>query len=206
MSPRIKICGITNLEDALNAAELGADAVGFVFYPKSPRNINPRTAGLISRELPPFVATIGVFVDEAPERVREIAAEASLGAVQLHGDESPEYCSNLGLRVIKAVRVRSQADIARLRSYNASAFLLDAYREGVPGGTGETFDWDLAIEAKDMGRLILSGGLNPANAAEAVRKVAPYGVDASSGVEERPGKKDIKKMKAFIEEVRKANG
>lgn len=199
---RIKICGITNLDDALVATELGADAVGFIFYEKSPRYINPKTAALIIRELPPFVATIGVFVNEPPEKVVEVAKEAGVGCVQLHGDETPEYCASLGLRAIKALRVRDASVLNMLRTYSVSGILLDTYREGVPGGTGETFDWEIAAEAAGAGRIILSGGLTPENVREAIEKVGPYAVDVSSGVESSPGKKDHDKLRKFFEQVR----
>ncbi|MBW7957187.1 MAG: phosphoribosylanthranilate isomerase [Deltaproteobacteria bacterium] len=201
---RVKICGITNLEDALKAAELGADSLGFIFYKKSPRYISPRTAGLIIRELPPFITPVGVFVDEELTKVAATAAETGICTAQLHGSESPEYCERLGIKVIKAIRVRDMADINRLRPYNVSAYLLDTFKEGVHGGTGETFDWDIAVEAKALGRIILSGGLNPENVKEAVEKVRPYAVDACSGVEikDRPGRKDHTKLKEFMERVR----
>jgi len=202
---RVKICGITNLEDALKAAELGADALGFIFYKLSPRHISPRTAALIVRELPPFVVPVGVFVDEEPGKVASVAAETGISAVQLHGSETPEYCERLmgSLKVIKAVRIKERSDIMRLRSYNVSAFLLDTFREGVPGGTGETFDWEIALEAKALGRVILSGGLNPGNVREAIEKVEPYAIDASSGLETKPGKKDHKKLEKFMEQTGK---
>jgi len=199
---RIKICGITNLDDALVATELGADAVGFIFYEKSPRFINPKTAALIIRELPPFVATVGVFVNEPPDRVIDTAKEAGVGCVQLHGDETPEYCSSLGLRTIKALRVKDASVLNMLRSYSVSGILLDTYREGVPGGTGETFDWEIAAEAASAGRIILSGGLTPENIREAIEKVGPYAVDVSSGVESTPGRKDHEKLRKFFEQVR----
>lgn len=199
---RIKICGITNLEDALIATELGADAVGFIFYEKSPRFINPRTAALIIRELPPFVATVGVFVNEPPEKLVDIAKQAGVGCVQLHGDETPEYCASLGLRTIKALRVKDAYVLNKLRSFTVSGILLDTYKEGVPGGTGETFDWDIAAEAAKAGRIILSGGLNPENVRQAIEKVRPYAVDVSSGVESKPGRKDHAKLKKFFEQVR----
>ncbi len=199
---RVKICGVTNLEDALLATELGADAVGFVFYEKSPRYINPRTAALIIRELPPFVATVGVFVNEPPEKLINTAKEAGVGCVQLHGDETPEYCQSLGLRTIKALRVKDASVLNKLRSYTVSGILLDTYREGVPGGTGETFDWEIASEAAGAGRIILSGGLTPENVREAIEKVHPYAVDVSSGVEKKPGRKDHDKLRKFFEQVR----
>ena len=199
---RIKICGITNLEDALVATELGADAVGFVFYEKSPRYINPRTAALIIRELPPFVATVGVFVNEPPDKLVDTAKQSGVGCVQLHGDETPEYCQSLGLRTIKALRVKDAYVLNELRSFTVSGILLDTYREGVPGGTGETFDWEIAAEAAKAGRIILSGGLTPENVRQAIEKVRPYAVDVSSGVESKPGKKDHEKLRKFFEQVR----
>ena len=199
---RIKICGITNLEDALVATELGADAVGFIFYEKSQRFINPRTAALIIRELPPFVATVGVFVNEPPDKLVDIAKQAGVGCVQLHGDETPEYCASLGLRTIKALRVKDAYVLNELRSFTVSGILLDTYREGVPGGTGETFDWEIAAEAAKAGRIILSGGLTPENVKQAIEKVRPYAVDVSSGVESKPGKKDHEKLRKFFEQVR----
>ena len=199
---RIKICGITNLEDALVATELGADAVGFVFYEKSPRYINPRTAALIIRELPPFVATVGVFLNEPPDKPVDTAKQSGVGCVQLHGDETPEYCQSLGLRTIKALRVKDAYVLNELRSFTVSGILLDTYREGVPGGTGETFDWEIAAEAAKAGRIILSGGLTPENVRQAIEKVRPYAVDVSSGVESKPGKKDHEKLRKFFEQVR----
>lgn len=186
----------------MTAAELGADAVGFIFYEKSPRYISPNTAALIIRELPPFVTNIGVFVNDPPEKVVDIAREAGVGCVQLHGDETPEYCEALGLRTIKALRVKDPSVLNRLRSFSVSAVLLDTYREGVPGGTGETFDWEIAAEAAKTGRIILSGGLTPENVGEAIRRVRPYAVDVSSGVEKKPGRKDHDRMKKFFEQVR----
>mgnify|MGYP003536025026 FL=1 len=199
---RVKICGVTNLEDALVATELGADAVGFVFYEKSPRYINPRTAALIIRELPPFVATVGVFVNEPPDKLVDTAKQSGVGCVQLHGDETPEYCQSLGLRTIKALRVKDAYVLNELRSFTVSGILLDTYREGVPGGTGETFDWEIAAEAAKAGRIILSGGLTPENVRQAIEKVRPYAVDVSSGVESKPGKKDHEKLRKFFEQVR----
>jgi phosphoribosylanthranilate isomerase len=201
--PRVKICGITNAEDALMAVEAGADALGFIFYPKSPRYITPEEARLIKTKLPPFVATVGVFVDEDAGRVMEIAREAGLGAVQLHGHETPAYCTQMGISVIKALRVRDEGDIRTLARYEVSAFLLDTYKEGQMGGTGEVFDWDLALKAK-QGKtpIILSGGLNPDNVAKAVEKVRPYAVDVSSGVEVKPGVKNRDKVRDFIKNVK----
>ena len=158
---RIKICGITNLEDALLAAELGADALGFIFYAKSPRHVAPETAREIIAQLPPFVAAVGVFVDEAAAVVQELAARVGLDWVQLHGQESPEYCRNLGRKVIKGFRIQDEDSLRRLADYQgaAQALLLDTYKKGQVGGTGEIFDWHLARKAKKYGHIILAGGL-----------------------------------------------
>ena len=202
MHVRVKICGITSLDDALFAAECGADALGFVFWKKSPRFVEPAIVKAIVKALPPFVSCVGVFVDEEASRANEIARQAGLSCVQLHGSETPEFCKLIELRVVKAFRIKESADISRLSDYDVSAFLLDSYSEGIPGGTGKVFDWDCAIEAKKYGRIILAGGLTPGNIEEALRKVGPYGVDVSSGVESSKGKKDWVKVKEFIRLVR----
>lgn len=202
MGTRVKICGITSLGDALLAVENGADAIGFIFYEKSPRYIGPNTVSLIIKELPPFVTAVGVFVNEAPDKIRAISNETGIDCVQLHGDETPEFCDSLGLQIIKAFRIKTIDDIKKIRDYQVSAYLLDTYREGVPGGTGETFNWDIAVEAKKYGRIILSGGLKPDNIASAIKKVGPYAVDVSSGVEAKPGKKDAGKIIKFMEQVK----
>lgn len=196
---RIKVCGITSRKDALAAVELGADALGFVFYEKSPRYIDPDDAARIVAALPPFVTTVGVFVDLHPSGVNRIVRISGLDRAQLHGDETPGDCSQVEVPVVKAFRVRGPEDTEGLDGYEVSAFLLDTYREGVPGGTGETFDWGLAAGTVEKGEtVILSGGLNPNNVAEAVERVRPYGVDVSSGVEKGPGVKDHGKIEAFI--------
>jgi phosphoribosylanthranilate isomerase len=202
---RVKICGITNSGDALLAAELGAHALGFIFYKKSPRSVTPDKARRIIGQLPPFVATVGVFVDEDAAAVREIASLAGLDWVQLHGRESPDYCCSLGRRVIKGFRVKGEEIYAQLTEYQgaAQAFLLDAYKPGKPGGTGETFNWEIARQVKKCGPIILAGGLNPDNVAEAIRIAQPAAVDAASGVEAAPGKKDPEKLRAFFEAIKK---
>lgn len=202
---RVKICGITNLEDGLLAAELGASALGFVFA-ASPRQIDVNKAREIISKLPPFVNKVGVFVDEAKEKVREIANNCGLDVVQFHGNEDPSYCQEFSQKVIKAFQVKDLSSISNLPSYQVSAYLLDTYAESAVGGTGATFDWQVAKEAKKAGQLIiLSGGLGPANVTEAIEEVQPYAVDTSSGVEESPGKKDPAKLKKFFEEVNRAS-
>lgn len=199
---RVKICGITMAEDALMAAEYGADALGFIFYKKSPRYVEPGDAAAIIKELPPFVTTVGVFVDETPEEVNRIVEEAGLDRAQLHGSETPEECERVKVPVIKVLRVKEPGDVERLSRYHVSAFLLDTFREGTPGGTGETFDWSVAVKAGDYGRVILSGGLKADNVREAVARTLPYGVDVSTGVESAPGHKDPEKVMRFIEEAK----
>ena len=202
---RVKICGITNLDDALAAAEFGADALGFNFTKKSPRSIEPQKAAEIIAQLPPFIVPIGVFVNEREDRIREIVALAGLQGIQLHGDETPEFCQRFGSRVIKAFQVKDKESLKHMSHYRVSAYLLDSYREGVRGGTGTTFDWHLAVVAKTFGRIILAGGLNPDNVAEAVKLVQPYGIDVAGGVEREKGIKDHMKLKAFIHEARRAS-
>lgn len=200
---RVKICGITNSDDALLAAELGADALGFIFYNKSPRYVTPGLARQIIRQLPPLVATVGVFVDEDAATVREVASLAGLDWIQLHGSESPEYCRSLGRRVIKGFRVQGEEIFSRLQEYQGAvqAFLLDTYKPGTPGGTGETFDWELARRASRYGPVILAGGLTPENVAEAIRLARPAAVDVASGVEAAPGKKDPERLRAFFDAI-----
>jgi phosphoribosylanthranilate isomerase len=200
---RIKICGITNLEDALLAAELGADALGFIFYPKSPRKVEPEAARSIIAQLPPFVASVGVFVDAEVAVVKELAAGVGLDWVQLHGRESPDYCRNLGRRVIKGFRIQDEKSLMELEPYRdvVQAFLLDTYKKGQVGGTGESFEWRLAREAKNFGRIILAGGLTARNVAQAIATALPAAVDAASGTEAAPGKKDPAKLRAFFEAV-----
>jgi phosphoribosylanthranilate isomerase len=200
---RIKICGITNTEDAVAAAELGADAIGFVFA-TSPRKISPEMAREIITAVPPFLQTVGVFMDHDPDEVSYIADFCRLDLLQFHGKESSTYCARFEQRVIKAVRVRNLSYLEDCSEYSGviDAFLLDTYVSGRSGGTGLTFDWNLALEAKKYGRIILAGGLNPDNVAEAVSMVKPYAVDASSGLEQEPGVKDHDKMARFIHTVR----
>jgi len=187
------------------AVEAGAHALGFVFAP-SVRQVDPEMArGIISR-LPPMVTRVGVFVDAAPARVREVMVECHLDLVQLHGEESPEYCQELFPRAIKAFRVRDGTVLSQLPLYRLGAYLLDSYVAGVSGGTGRTFDWDIAVQAKRFGPIILSGGLNADNVRLAIEKVRPYGVDVSSGLEAVPRKKDPEKLRAFMRAVAEAEG
>ncbi|OGP70354.1 MAG: N-(5'-phosphoribosyl)anthranilate isomerase [Deltaproteobacteria bacterium RBG_13_58_19] len=204
----IKICGITNLEDALLAAELGADALGFIFYPPSPRSIEPDAARDIIAKLPPFVSTVGVFVDEDAALIKELAASVGLDWLQLHGKETPEYCRTLGRRVIKSFRIRDENSLASLAAYRGAvqAMLLDTYKKGLVGGTGETFDWDLARRARQYGPIILAGGLTPENVAQAIAIAQPQAVDVASGVEAAPGKKDPEKLRAFFAAMKGIRG
>jgi len=199
---RIKICGLTNLGDALSAVELGADALGFVFA-ESPRRISPQRAAGIIDSLPPFLTCVGLFVDESPGAVRKIIEECRLDVLQFHGNESPDYCRQFRIKIIKAFGIKNENSLQVIPHYQVDAYLLDTYGEGTPGGTGESFNWDLALRAREFGRpIILAGGLDVDNVAEAIGKVRPYGVDVSTGVEAEPGKKDHKKMKEFIKAVR----
>ncbi len=202
---RCKICGITRIEDALAAAEAGADAIGLVFYARSPRAVDVRQARSIIAALPPFVSTVGLFVDATRCEINEILDAVPLDLLQFHGDESPEQCEGYHRPYVKALRVRSSDQVAQaVTTYRgASGLLLDAFVPGVPGGTGERFDWSL-IPAGLTKPLILAGGLTPDNVASAVRRVRPYAVDVSGGVEAAKGIKDIDKVRAFIREVRLA--
>jgi phosphoribosylanthranilate isomerase len=203
MQVRVKICGITNLDDALAAVDSGADAIGFVFFQGSPRYVPHDYAASIIRKLPPVITTIGVFVNEKPEQIEKIVLRTAIDAIQLHGDEPP-HVYPLSRRVIKAIRVKNLESLDPLIDYQGevSAFLLDTYAPDVFGGTGRIFNWNIALEAKQFGNIILAGGLTPDNVAEAVKQVMPYGVDVSSGVELEKGRKDQKKMKVFIERAK----
>ncbi len=198
---KVKICGITNPEDALKAVDFGADALGFVFYKASPRYISPEETKHIIHKLPPYVTTVGVFVNENTEEIRRIVDFALIDVVQLHGNEPPEMCL-MDRRVIKAVRVRELNDLEPLKLCVASAYLLDTYDPELYGGTGQIFNWDIAVDAKQLGRVILAGGLTPENVERAVRWVRPYAVDVSSGVEEEKGRKDHRKVRLFIERAK----
>jgi phosphoribosylanthranilate isomerase len=195
---KVKVCGMTSLKDALNAVEGGADAVGFIFYKKSPRSVTMKTVREIVLELPPFVDTVGVFVDETAEQINKIADYCNLDIIQLHGDESPTFCKKIRRKVIKAFRIKDMQSVKKLSSFQVSGFLLDTFSENLHGGTGKVFDWNLALPAKKFGPVIMAGGLTPNNVQQAVRQIRPYGVDVCSGVESEPGIKDHKKVRAFL--------
>ena len=198
MNVRVKICGITNNEDAQAAVEYGADALGFVFA-KSPRQVTKEQARDIVKNLPPFVSPVGVFVDEKVDKIKEICDFCGIHTVQLHGNEQPSYLKELeGYKLIKAFRVKEEDDLKHLANFKPHAFLLDSYVKGVVGGTGVPFKWEIARQAHKYGTIILSGGLTPENVKEAIQVVKPYAVDVSSGVESSPGKKDKILMKRFI--------
>ncbi len=201
---KVKICGITSLDDALMAVEAGADALGFVFFEKSPRYLSPEVAARIIENIPPMVQVVGLFVNAELDFVNRTADSCGLDIVQLHGDESPAYCRLVRRRVMKAFRVRGPESLVSLADYRVAAYLLDAYSPNAYGGTGESFDWECAAAAKEQGAIVLAGGLNPGNIALAVAKVAPYAVDVSSGVESSPGCKDPEKVRRFIQEAKKA--
>jgi phosphoribosylanthranilate isomerase len=202
---QVKICGITNLEDAHVAVDCGADALGFVFYPPSPRYVTPAQAVRIIGALPPLVTTVGLFVDVACEVVNETVARCGLDRVQLHGRETPAFCGRISRPVIKAIRIKDAESLTALPDYVVSAYLLDAYVEGaLPGGTGASFAWELAARAKPYGPVILAGGLTPENIQSAIAQVRPYGVDVSSGVERLPGLKDHHRLQQFISRAKTA--
>jgi phosphoribosylanthranilate isomerase len=202
---RIKICGLTNLNDALDAIDAGANAIGFVFYPPSPRYVSPEALQQWISQLPPFVSKVGVFVDEKPDSIRQISELCRLDIVQLHGQESSRFCQQLNKPVIKGIGLQRKEDLINLLPYSknvVTALLLDSYSEKIPGGTGRSFDWDLAKQAKAYGRIILAGGLSPENVRQAINEVQPYAVDVSTGVELRPGKKDKSRIIKFIQEAK----
>ncbi len=198
---RIKICGITRLEDALTASALGVDAVGFVFYKNSPRYIEPMKAAAIIRQLPPFVSAVGLFVNPSQQEIDEVLASCPLGVVQLHGDESPEFCQAQARRVLKAIPVATAEDVLKAKQY-ACPILLDAKApKGVYGGTGTSFDWSLLQGFEHDYPLILAGGLNKDNVLAALSCRAWFAIDVSSGVEVRPGMKDAEKMRDLVARV-----
>jgi len=203
MRTRIKICGITRCEDALAAADAGADAIGLVFYPPSPRYIEVAQAAEIAASVPPFVTTVGLFVNADAESIAEVVDRVGIDLVQFHGNECPDYCAGHARPWIRALRMKDDLDLAQEveRFSAARGLLLDAYRPGVPGGTGETFDWG-RIPPEIAGRIVLAGGLTPDNVAQAVARVHPWAVDVSGGVESAPGIKDKALITRFVEAVR----
>lgn len=203
---RIKICGITRVEDALVAAASGADAIGLIFFDKSPRHVDLQRAADICRALPPFVSSVALFVDAPAGEVSHVLAHVPVDLLQFHGDETAAYCAQFKKPYVKAVRVRPELDLLQYAATfpSAKALLLDGYVKGQAGGMGKTFDWDL-IPRNLTFRVVLSGGLTPANVAIAVRKIRPWAVDVSSGVESSPGIKDATKINEFIEGVRHAD-
>lgn len=206
MTYKVKICGITNSDDALAAVTAGADALGFVFHKASPRYVTAEVVRRIVALLPPFVLPVGVFVNEDMKVVRDLMDSCGLALAQLHGDESAAYCEQLGRPALKAIRLRDMGSFLSLAEYKGRAgvrgFVIDAYSESAYGGTGHTADWSLAAEAAKTAAILLAGGLTPDNVGEAIVKVRPYGVDVSSGVEVSPGQKDHGKVKAFIQAVK----
>ncbi len=206
MIVRVKICGLTNASDAVAAAEAGADALGFMFFAGSKRNVSFASAAAIMRELPAFVSKVGVFVNATADEIRRAVDETGIDTLQLHGEEPPEFCAQFApLKVVKAFRLRDHASLRDCQRYPAHAWLLDSFVDGAHGGTGVTADWNLAAEAVQLHRrVILAGGLRVETVAEAVRRVRPFAVDVSSGVESAPGRKDAAKVRAFIENARGA--
>ena len=199
MSVTVKICGITSEADALAAAEAGADAIGLMFYEGSPRHVTLEQAKAISAALPQHVMRVGVFVNAEEAFVHQALTECMLNILQFHGDETPEECSRYPVMTLKAFRVQGEETLAQLEAYPSAGYLLDAYVKDALGGTGATFNWDLAVRAQEFGKpIFLAGGLTPENVAEAVRKVQPFGVDVSSGVEIEPGRKDAQQMRTFV--------
>jgi phosphoribosylanthranilate isomerase len=203
---RVKICGITRAQDAVAAIDAGADALGFMFFEDSRRNVSPATAAKIIRELPPFVARVGVFVNPTKEFVQATLQSTGIDTLQFHGEEASEFCAQFGVKAIKAFRIRDHDSLRRCAAYRDCAWLLDSFVDGALGGTGVAFDWELATEVVRVNRMvILAGGLKVQTVTEAVRRVRPYAVDVSSGVESEPGKKDHAMIRDFIAAARAAH-
>ena len=203
---KVKICGITNLEDAEAAIDMGTDLLGFNFYPGSKRYITPDEAGRIIDKLPTFIDIAGVFVNATVEHIKEVSEQCFLNWIQLHGDETPDFCDSVfcpGAKTIKTIRIRAQADIEKAQQYYTDAVLLDGYDSQSYGGTGKSFDWDMIDNIYK--RIFLAGGINPQNAARAV-EVGVYGIDICSGIEKEPGKKDHEKMKLLFENIQHVRG
>jgi phosphoribosylanthranilate isomerase len=208
LTPKVKICGITNLDDAEKALELGTDLLGFNFYPKSPRYIEPLKAEEIIRKLPASIDIVGIFVNADPETIRKIAGDLMLNWVQLHGDESPGFCSqfdNIPAQTIKAIRVKNSKDIEYAKNFTTDALLLDAYNPALYGGTGQRFDWSSLpqLTAHILGKAFLAGGITPENVAKAI-SLGFYGIDICSGIEDAPGKKNYKKMEKLFKNIKNA--
>ncbi|MFH1782638.1 MAG: phosphoribosylanthranilate isomerase [Candidatus Omnitrophota bacterium] len=207
---RVKFCGITSIEDAKNAINVGADALGFVFFKKSPRYVTLDQAESIIKEAPPFISSVGIFVNEDMEFISECIERCGLNVVQLHGDENVKYCIDFknirfkDVKLIKAIRVKGRESLHQIEDCPADAFLLDTFKEDAYGGTGKTFDRTLAVLAKEYGRrLIISGGLTPENVYDVIKETRPYAVDVSSGIESSPGKKNLELMEMFMREVQR---
>ena len=211
MRVRVKFCGITSIEDRDGAVNSGADAIGLVFFKDSPRFVTLEMAEIITKDIPPFVSAVGIFVNEDLKFIEECVERCGLNAVQIHGDEDVKYCLRFkglnlkGVKLIKSIRVKDRESLAVIENCSSDAIILDAYKKGLYGGTGEGFDPSLAIIAKEYGRhIIISGGLSPNNVCKIIKEVKPYGVDVSSGIESSPGKKNIELMERFVEQVRQA--
>ena len=197
-----KICGITNLDDANVAVENGASAIGFIFYEKSPRTISINNAKSISKHLPKTIARVGVFVNHEKDLIRLAISEVPLDMIQLHGDETPDFCNQFDVPILKALRIKNEASLSVMDQYDVAVFLLDTFSNDQYGGTGETFDWSV-LNRKFKTPIILSGGLNPENILDAIDAVNPSAVDVNSGVESSPGKKDFNKLKLLFKNLNK---
>jgi len=200
---RVKICGITRIEDAMEAIKNGVNALGFIFYKKSKRYVEPQKVKEIIEKIPPFVTTVGVFVNEEIEEIKRIVKITKLDLVQLHGEEDEEYIDKIKkeVKVLKAFRVKNKNVLEEIKAMNLDSFLLDAFTKEEYGGTGKTFDWEIARESKKLGNVILAGGINENNIEEIIKKIQPYAVDISSGVEVEPGIKDVKKIKNILKKI-----
>lgn len=196
------MCGITNTEDALSAVEMGADALGFIFYSGSKRYIDPAKASEIVSALPPFVSAVGVFVNQGIDEIKEAARISGIDTLQLHGDESPEFCAGLDYKVIKAIRVKDAVNTEEVELYPVRAILFDKHSDELYGGTGRSFDWGVLRDIEISKKIVISGGLTPENVSGAIEMIKPYAVDVSTGVEDSPGRKNRIKMKKFIEAVK----
>lgn len=203
MNPLIKICGITNANDARTATECGTDAVGFIFYKESPRYITPERAADIIKELPDHIFTVGVFVNHKPDDVKRIIDQTGINVIQLHGNEKPDACNHDSVKVWKAIRIVNRNELSMLNEYSVDAFVFDTYHKKLYGGTGKTGNWQLARKASEKYKVILSGGLYPGNIADAISTVNPFGVDINSGIESAPGKKDKQKLLQLFTKIHK---